>query len=128
MASVISFEPDPPQVSSPWSTPRTSTPRLAARTDSSPAPISLGIELAGLNDIESDIVVTSLEAEPQDGPTEYKLHLLLRPRRQFTHISTSSQISAAAKSPVILPRTVSDGKLQPTTYQAGSNISRQQRL
>lgn len=37
-----------------------------------------------------------LEAEPSEGSTEYKLHLLLRPRRAFLSTSTSDQ---APKSP-----------------------------
>ncbi|KAK4988608.1 hypothetical protein LTR50_003791 [Elasticomyces elasticus] len=67
MASIFTYDPDPPRVSSPWST---SYSVVKSSSQSS---------------------ITRLEAEPQEGPTEYKLHLLLRPRRTFTAMSTSTQ-------------------------------------
>ncbi|KAK0383117.1 hypothetical protein NLU13_9030 [Sarocladium strictum] len=85
MASIFTYDPDPPRVSSPWLQPndpelkgskRTSTPRT-----SEPGQLS-------------DYGVTRLQAEPQEGPTEYKLHLLLRPRRAFTSMSTAGQSHA----------------------------------
>jgi GTPase len=39
--------------------------------------------------------VSRLEPEPQEGPTEYKLHLLLRPRRNFLSSSTGSHVSGS---------------------------------
>lgn len=61
----------------------------------------------------SDYGVTKLKAEPQEGPTEYKLHLLLRPRRAYNYMTTSKQASgpnqpksdntAVAKSPGSIP-------------------------
>lgn len=42
--------------------------------------------------------VTRLQPEPQDGPVEYKLHLLLRPRRKFRNTSTASRISGSKHS------------------------------
>lgn len=39
--------------------------------------------------------ITKLQAEPQDGPTEYKLHLLLRPRRSFSALSTVQHVSGS---------------------------------
>lgn len=78
MASIFTYDPDPPRVSSPWLTPtdspKPSTPIPRHREASS----STGSPVTGRL---ADYGVTRLEAEPQEGPTEYKLHLLLRPRR-----------------------------------------------
>jgi GTPase len=49
----------------------------------------------------NETVAVRLQAEPQEGPVEYKLHLLLRPRRKFK-ASTSANIvggSRRAKRP-----------------------------
>lgn len=45
-------------------------------------------------DLLSDYGVTKLQAEPQDGPTEYKLHLLLRPRRAYDFMTTTNSVKA----------------------------------
>lgn len=60
--SVFTFETEPTRVSSPW--------------------------LKQLEDSEQR--VTKLEAEPQEGAIEYKLHLLLRPRRSYQTISSGT--------------------------------------
>lgn len=75
MASIFTYDPDPPRVSSPWLAPD-DAPQQTPRE--SPAPTFV-----------SDYGVTKLQAEPQQGPTEYKLHLLLRPRRAYTFMSTA---------------------------------------
>jgi GTPase len=100
MASVFTFDPDPPRVESPWSTPPVTTPQLLANEEVykfggliSPQPILL-----------ADCGLTKLEAEPQDGPTEYKLHLLLRPRRNFSTSSTGTFISGSHQSKSKAPR------------------------
>jgi len=139
MASIFTFDPSPPSVSSPWSTPRTSTPRLTSNPGgTSPKP---GLSLSGLqlsspasateDDSNEDVIVTSLEAEPQDGPTEYKLHLLLRPRREFVYSSTSGRISGSlrttSESPTPFDTTVAPAQTQPLSTAASSN-SRQNRL
>lgn len=77
MASIFTYDPDPPRVASPWlaptDSPKPSTPQpKEAIPSSGTSPVTGNI---------SDYGVTRLEAEPQEGPTEYKLHLLLRPRR-----------------------------------------------
>lgn len=77
MASIFTYDPDPPHVSSPWLAPEDATAQTPKR---SPVPGLL-----------SDYGVTKLQAEPQQGPTEYKLHLLLRPRRVYTSTSTTDQ-------------------------------------
>src|SRR4051812_7874528 len=109
MASVFTFDPDPPRVSSPWSTPRTSTPRPPALCASSPSLFPTGLEPID-DDTGHNFIVTSLEAEPQEGPTEYKLHLLLRRRRSFTWTSTGSRIPGSYRTPVMSPHRISDGQ------------------
>jgi GTPase len=124
MASIFTFDPDPPRVSSPWLTPRTSTPKV-------PGPGSEGRCGSIENKAPCDTLITKLEAEPQEGPTEYKLHLLLRPRRSFTSISTGYKISGSyrtvSQSPT--PRSNSETRLMRTpSLQARSIQTRQQRL
>ncbi|KAH8177722.1 elongation factor tu GTP binding domain-containing protein [Sarocladium implicatum] len=101
MASIFTYDPDPPRVSSPWLQPDEPDSRVGRRTTNSgnAKPCLL-----------SDYGVTRLQAEPQEGPTEYKLHLLLRPRRAFKSMSTAGQSSAYQH------RT-------PSASQSGSNTS-----
>ncbi|RCI09032.1 hypothetical protein L249_4914, partial [Ophiocordyceps polyrhachis-furcata BCC 54312] len=82
MASIFTYDPDPPRVSSPW---------LAADEDKDQGP---GDFLAPK--LASEYGLTRLQAEPQRGPTEYKLHLLLRPRRAYTFMSTTRQASLSS--------------------------------
>lgn len=60
--SVFTFETEPTRVSSPWLRPAENP----------------------------ETRVTKLEAEPQEGAIEYKLHLLLRPRRPYETITTGT--------------------------------------
>ncbi|KAH7364609.1 GTP-binding protein-like protein 2 [Rhexocercosporidium sp. MPI-PUGE-AT-0058] len=91
MASIFTYETEPSRVSSPWLTPtdspKPSTPQPTDQvmsTIASPSSARL-----------ADHGVTRLEAEPQDGPTEYKLHLLLRPRRNYSRSSTGTLTSGS---------------------------------
>jgi GTPase len=70
--------------------------------------------------------VTSLEAEPQDGSTEYKLHLLLRPRRSYNYSRIYGQTSGAR----ILSGSITDDQAFPsiTPNQSGTNLPRRTRL
>ena len=127
MASVFTFDPDPPRVASPW-----------------PAwPVSNGkavregrrYGLAGGESLPvmtlADCGITRLEAEPQEGPTEYKLHLLLRPRRSFTASSTVQHVSGSYQSKsraVRLDPDLQTKPSRPSTTQAPSSQSRQNRL
>lgn len=138
MASIFTYDPDPPRVSSPWSTSGSSTPQvnpasgrgLSIRTRSSSA-----LDRA-VPDFLSDYGITKLEPEPQEGPTEYKLHLLLRARRPYMSMSTGHVIGGSyhSRSRVGQALTLSatsaspgqDGTLKP--MQAKSAQSRQQRL
>jgi GTPase len=119
--SVFTFDPDPPKaVASPWLKP----------ADPSKPPIVKGRPALRRGSIESGVLsdygVTKLEAEPQDGPTEYKLHLLLRPRRKYERTSTPTRISGSIQSrpPPLNPRSTKD---VPAVGSA-SNQTRQDRL
>lgn len=94
MASVFTFEPNPPKLSSPWPTKPVS--------DSVPSTGEARVVLTGGETVPvshlADCGVSRLEAEPQDGPTEYKLHLLLRPRRSFSALSTVHDASGPHQS------------------------------
>jgi len=88
--SVFTFDPDPPRVSSPWLRPKDSDKNGQSQQSSAPAAPAPGLL--------SEYGVTRLPPEPQEGPTEYKLHLLLRPRRKYKFISTSATIAGSQHS------------------------------
>lgn len=75
-------------------------------------------------------VVTRLEAEPQAGPTEYKLHLLLRPRKSFTYASTGQRYvgSSGSRSLPGTPRNVADAPISSSPLPAQPGAGRQHRL
>ena len=87
MASVFTYDPDPPKISSPWSNTPVSTPVLK--------PVNAGdhYTIGGLITATSFLLegsgIAKLDPEPQDGPVEYKLHLLLRPRIHHFGVSLS---------------------------------------
>lgn len=119
MASLFSFV-EPARVASPWKSPAESekqtTPEPASNS-------SGGLPRPGLL---SEYGITRLGAEPQEGPIEYKLHLLLRPRRLYTHISTAPHISGSVQARPA-PGSLKDAG-SPAPPQSASNQSRQQRL
>ncbi|KAF1928950.1 P-loop containing nucleoside triphosphate hydrolase protein [Didymella exigua CBS 183.55] len=141
MASIFTFDPDPPRVSSPWATPPagtgTNTPGQQAVT---PIPSRLGLDDCQQSLLRNEIpiidntTVTRLEAEPQEGPTEYKLHLLLKRRRSFTRFSTGLRASGSLRrgdgtSSIAVNRAVSEsGALGNTPPPLISIQSRQHRL
>ncbi|KAK4691445.1 hypothetical protein P7C71_g5557, partial [Lecanoromycetidae sp. Uapishka_2] len=127
MASIFTFDSEPAKISSPWPTP----PKKMANSD----PDNGRPLLAGMRMPPAELVVSSgiskLEAEPQEGPTEYKLHLLLRPRRSFTVTSTVQNVSGSHLSKSRAPRSQSETDLKPastTPVLAPSNQTRQNRL
>ena len=105
MASIFTYDPNPPRVSSPWSTPRRATPQPAGNDITVDQESRLTLSDASSSPIHlSETGITRLDPEPQEGPTEYKLHLLLRPRRTFSRISTSSQVSGSQHSTTYLSK------------------------
>lgn len=136
MASIFTFDPDPPRVSSPWSR---ATPPPEAQPCSKPAQESKSAGPILISKKRKDDVslstldystITRLEAEPQEGPTEYKLHLLLRKRRSFTSTSTGSRISRPlGRNDSYAPGKQSAHSLLPSTLPPlGVTQSRQHRL
>lgn len=119
MASLFSFV-EPTRVSSPWRSPAGSEKQATPQADSNGA---LSLPRPGLL---SEYGITKLDAEPQDGPIEYKLHLLLRPRRLYAHISTAPHISGSVQARPV-PGSVRDSG-SPAPPQSASSQSRQQRL
>lgn len=84
--SVFTYDPNPPRVSSPWL-------QSADSEASSPSGRSRLVvhgeapdEAPVAHSLLSEYGVTKLPPEPQEGPVEYKLHLLLRPRRSYKFI------------------------------------------
>ncbi|KAJ5513494.1 hypothetical protein N7463_003046 [Penicillium fimorum] len=135
MASIFTYDPDPPRVSSPWSTSGSSTPQinapgsrgLAIRTRPSANPLRVDPDLL------SNYGISKLEPEPQEGPTEYKVHLLLRPRRPYLSMSTGHVIAGSYHHHyrVMSSASISASPgLEPTPrpMQAKSTQSRHQRL
>ncbi|KAG6028967.1 hypothetical protein E4U41_000522 [Claviceps citrina] len=120
MASIFTYDPDPPRVSSPWITSEAEkTPPCLPRDSANPG-------------LLSEYGVKKLRAEPQEGPTEYKLHLLLRPRRSYTSMSTvdvpgkssqSSQSSQPARA-----RDLHHAATPALSLPASSNQPRRERL
>lgn len=104
MASVFTFDPNPPKLSSPWP-----TKPVSDSVHTTEARVVLaGEETVPVSRL-ADCGITRLEAEPQDGPTEYKLHLLLRPRRSFSALST---VHHAASGPHHLKSGVQQAETQ----------------
>lgn len=118
MASLFSFV-EPTRVSSPWRSP-------AESKHTTPQPESSGTDGLPRAGPLSEYGITKLEPEPQEGPIEYKLHLLLRPRRLYTHISTAPHISGSVQARPV-PGSLGDSG-SPAPPQSVSSQSRQQRL
>jgi len=106
MASIFTYDPDPPRVSSPW---LTSEDTVSPSPPGSKGRSRLGQGHSSVEtpppELLADYNVTKLEPEPQTTSTEYKLHLLLRPRRTYsssttgTHIAGSQQFKQSSSKP-----------------------------
>ena len=92
MASVFTYDPDPPKISSPWSNTPVSTPILKPINDGDR--YTIGGLVAATPFLLEGSGLTKLDPEPQDGPVEYKLHLLLRPR--IHHFGMSLPVTSTA--------------------------------
>ncbi|GAM89345.1 hypothetical protein ANO11243_073820 [Dothideomycetidae sp. 11243] len=100
MASIFTFEPDIPRVASPW------TRQLK------------GSKRDGTDALSA---ISRLEAEPQEGPVEYKLHLLLRPRRTFSRVERVPHISSGNVARVHTPLSLGQG--ESTNSPASTSVS-----
>ncbi|KAI4142894.1 MAG: hypothetical protein L6R39_004780 [Caloplaca ligustica] len=128
MSSIFTFDPDlPTALSSPWPAEPAEQHCLgpaangeAANNDEIPSAVHL-----------TDLGIRSLEPEPQEGSTEYKLHLLLRPRRSFSALSTVQKVSGSHLSKSRGSRSEHGSPLplpKASASPASSNQSRQNRL
>ncbi|KAF2237436.1 hypothetical protein EV356DRAFT_462272 [Viridothelium virens] len=148
MASIFTYDPNPPRVSSPWLNSGISTPSgkdsygdaRPAHIERQPTPLSLDSQPI----IKVDSTTTRLEAEPQEGPIEYKLHLLLHPRSindapggpnisgsyhsQPEKTSKSTSEGKYSRHDPMTARSVSEASLANTQLNSSPNRSRQQRL
>jgi GTPase len=142
MASIFTFDPDPPRVSSPWTAPPNGGLSGSPNPRQQAKPLPTGLATAvnettsiGYLALTAEYTsITRLEAEPQEGPTEYKLHLLLRRRRSFTRASTGRRVSGSMRrsdipAPASASRSVSEsGLLANTPPPLASIQSKQHRL
>ena len=84
--SVFTYDPTPPRVSSPW---------LQPPSDGGKAPAehvrTIGDAGNSINVLDSNCDNIRLVPEPQEGPVEYKLHLLLRPRRAYRYTGSQTK-------------------------------------
>jgi GTPase len=123
MASIFTFDPNPPRVSSPWLAPENSTTTPPGPKRSEGSRSRLGTPPLGLL---ADYNVTKLDPEPQTGPVEFKLHLLLRPRRTYSSSSTGTYITGSQQSK---KQARDSGSVHAQSVMpAHSNQSRQNRL
>ncbi|KAK4230668.1 GTP-binding protein 2 [Podospora fimiseda] len=93
--SVFTFDPDgsdSTRVASPWLRPADASQEPTVMNEAAGRKGTTGSGLL------SDYGLTKLLPEPQEGPIEYKLHLLLRPRRRYEQSSTASQICGSVQS------------------------------
>ena len=88
MASIFTYETNPIRLASPWPP---FGPAVAGEVPKSQAPSFNDHRVERVEDYK----ITKLDAEPQEGPVEYKLHLLLRPRRSFSATSTVQKVSGS---------------------------------
>lgn len=116
MASIFTYQEEPHRLESPWpgGTPRSTTPQLAIHIHQSSDTRGGGHHTQ----------LAKLEPEKHDGPIEYKLHLLLRWRRTFTHISTTMPVwanqqgrmeSVSSGTPTAVDAALSKVSNQPST-------------
>ena len=126
MASIFTFDSEPPRVSSPWP----GATAEEANTNSEDGQSFLAGMKMPSTILLANCGLTKLDAEPQEGPTEYKLHLLLRPRRSFSATSTVQRVSGSYLSKSRAPQPIVEANVKPMTTpaMAPSSQSRQNRL
>ena len=131
MASIFTYETEPIRVASPWPLAAPLAPGGNTNEGTRPKMWNLaGIEMPALESL-ADCGISKLAAEPQEGPTEYKLHLLLRPRRSLLATSTVQKVSGSYLSKSRSPGVLQGARATSGTSSPGlapSNHSRQNRL
>lgn len=97
MASIFTFEPDPPRVASPWHDIAAGSPTTSERTPHNGVSNGKSSAPSRSDALGDRPVAMRLQAEPQEGPVEYKLHLLLRPRRKFKASTTANVVAGSRR-------------------------------
>lgn len=97
MASIFTFEPDPPRVASPWQDVQIGDSGSPATVPGTPKNGKSSGQQTPSSASGTPKQVLRLQAEPQEGPVEYKLHLLLRPRRKFKSTTTSNAVGGSRR-------------------------------
>lgn len=97
MASIFTFEPDPPRVASPWHDVAAGTPTSSDRKPQNGTSNGKSDDLPCTDAPTAKPAAIRLQAEPQEGPVEYKLHLLLRPRRKFKASTTTNVVAGSRR-------------------------------
>jgi len=135
MASIFTFEPDPPRVASPWQDVATGLRPSSDRTPQHGQGNGKSGGLTCSNPSGDGAAVVRLHAEPQEGPVEYKLHLLLRPRRKFKASTTASVIAGsrrikrpASTSTRVVSELATDASITASTSATLTKQTRQLRL
>lgn len=127
MASIFTYDPEPPRVISPWlQDPALDEAHSVSINDPTATEFKLGHQSAQ----QSAKTATRLQAEPQQGPVEYKLHLLLRSRRKFRSTSTGTHISGSRHSNFgvnLSSRSVSETAIDPSPNPGTAAITQQTR-
>ena len=124
MASLFSYETERILLESPW-------PAIVNRRGEEGPDIKSDAHNSDVYGVLADYGISKLEAEPQEGPIEYKLHLLLRPRRNFSATSTVQRVSGShlSKSRLLTPKSENGSLSLPSTPPlASSSVSRQNRI
>lgn len=130
MASIFTYETEPIDISSPWPFPALSDRDHSPTSVPRPPADICGLKVPPLDRLER-YKIKKLIPEPQDGPVEYKLHLLLRQRRSFISTSTVDKIPGSYLSKSRSSTTSiesSTGQKLPLSGLAQSSQSRQNRL
>ena len=121
-STVFTYDHNPPKVTSPWpSLPLDNS--LLVETDIE----ALRFDVGGAQ-LEA-YRIAKLESEPPEGPVEYKLHLLLRPRKKTIEPITPSRGHAVSHAKLSAPSVGSHSKVSPKlVIAAKSSQSKQERL
>ncbi len=105
--SVFTFDPNPPRVSSPWLRPSDLGDGSPISRQPGRAPTTTGLPsvFPVAQSLLSEYGLTKLPPEPQRGPIEYKLHLLLRPRRSYKFLPSPGTRTKSTADPKFFQKT-----------------------
>ena len=130
MQSIFTYDPEPPRVASPWRSGKSRSSARDVTNEDEFERVTRNVEAVDY-DYPDELCIDKLEAEPQEGPMEYKVHLLLRPRR-IAFTTEGNRSAAGSQLGRNTNSTLNNGVIdQAGTSQlplASSNSTRQHRL